>query len=298
MDKDQITYQELLDVVKSMKSDEELLLFFLRACENKNFKICQLCLDAGIDINIKAGLYNKTLFQYFVQGGKFTPEVADWLIEHGADINIYYVYTHLAYACYRGDYNMAKYFIDKGMKIRQDKDRGKDGSSNESDLYQAVHGGNYDIVKMLIDLGVDLEEDAYPTENAYYEAIRTKKHKIVELFLQNGANTECYFYNFTPLHYATYTNDLILAKILLKYNANVNAEIEKTGRIIDGNYAITPMDIAQIKNNKDMQNLLLRFNGRASSREEKIQAILETSSDKPEYTKALKKILQKNQKSL
>ena len=48
MEKNQIKYQELLDIVKSMESDEELLLFFLRACENKNFKICQLCLDAGI----------------------------------------------------------------------------------------------------------------------------------------------------------------------------------------------------------------------------------------------------------
>ena len=294
MDKNQIKYQELLDIVKSMKSDEELLLFFLRACENKNFKICQLCLDAGININIKAGLYGETLFQQFVQGGKFTPEVADWLIEHGADMNISYVHTSLSHACYHGNYDMAKYFIDKGMNIRQYKDRDKDGSINESDLYQAVYGGNYEIVKMLIDLGVDLEENVYPAVNAYYTAIRSKKHKIVELFLQTGANTECYFYDFTPLHYAVYHNDIILAEILLKYNANVNAEIKKDGRLIDSNYAITPMDIAQIKNNKDMQNLLLKFNGKASSKEEKIQALLETPSDKPEYTPALKKLLQKN----
>lgn len=295
MDKNQIKYQELIDIVKSMKSDEELLLFFLRACENKNFKICQLCLDAGININIKAGRYGETLFQQFVRGGKFAPEVADWLIKHGADMNISYAYTSLAYACYHGNYDMAKYFIDKGMKIRQDKDRDKDGSTSASDLYHAVYGGNYEIVKMLIDLGVDLEDNVRPAVNAYYTAISDKKHKIVELFLQNSANTECYFYNFTPLHYATCNNDIILAEILLKYNANVNAEIKKDGRLIDGNYAITPMDIAQIKNNEDMQNLLLKYNGRESSKEEKIQALLEASSDKPEYAKVLKKILQKNQ---
>ena len=71
MEKNQIKYQELLDIVKSMESDEELLLFFLRACENKNFKICQLCLDAGININIKSGLYGETLFQQFVEACLF-----------------------------------------------------------------------------------------------------------------------------------------------------------------------------------------------------------------------------------
>jgi hypothetical protein len=49
---------------------------------------------------------------------------------------------------------------------------------------------------------------------------------------------------------------------------------------------INPMNITQIKNIKDMQNLLLKFNGKVSSKEEKIQALLETSSNIPEYTKA------------
>lgn len=290
MAKKSIEYQELLDIVKNMKSNDELILFFLRACESKNLKVCQLCLDAGFDINVIAGMNHKTLFQYFVESDKFSTEVADWLIEHGADMNIYNAFTSLAHACYHGNYEMAKYFIDKGMKIMQIKDIGVGGCS---DLYYAVYGGNYEIVKMLIDLGVDLEEDAYITVNPYYSAIEHHKHKIVELFLQSGASSELYFDGFTPLHFAVAENDISLAKILLEYNANVNAEIGERRRFIKDNYAITSMDIAKIENNEDMQELLMKFGGRESTREEKIGSLLGILINDPKYTDTMQKILRR-----
>ena len=59
MEEKSIQYQELLKVVRSMRREDELFYFFLRACENGNLQICQICLDAGADINIFEHFYNK-----------------------------------------------------------------------------------------------------------------------------------------------------------------------------------------------------------------------------------------------
>ena len=47
-----ITSEELISVLKLM-NEEQKYYFFLRTCQAGNLKICQICLDAGIDINIR-----------------------------------------------------------------------------------------------------------------------------------------------------------------------------------------------------------------------------------------------------
>ena len=180
MSKKTIQYQELLNVVRSLSNvgKDNLFYFFLSACENGSLQICQICLDAGADINITESIYGHTLLYKLAENGKFTTEVADWLIEKGADINLPIAcgQTNLTISCYKGNFESAKYFIDKGMKITKE------------DLSAAVYGKNYEIVKMFLELEDDLKDDNY----SFFSAIEDKQTNIVELFLQKGATPNFY----------------------------------------------------------------------------------------------------------
>lgn len=194
MSKKTIQYQELLNVVRNLRKDD-LFYFFLSACEKGSLQICQICLDAGADINITESNYGYTLFFKLAENGKFTTEVADWLIEKGADINIptKFGMTNLSRSCLSGNFESAKYFMDKGIKIAKD------------DLHYAVCGGNYEIVKMLLELENDLKDISY----SFFDAIVSKRTNIVELFLQKGATPNFYSGSgITPLHRATLNKDI------------------------------------------------------------------------------------------
>ena len=296
MSKKTIQYQELLNVVRSLSNvgKDNLFYFFLSACENGSLQICQICLDAGADINITESRYGHTLLYKLAENGKFTTEVADWLIEKGADINLPIAcgLTNLTISCYKGNFESAKYFIDKGMKITKE------------DLSAAVYGKNYEIVKMFLELEDDLKDDNY----SFFSAIEDKQTNIVELFLQKGATPNFYFgKDITPLHQATLYKDIQTAQILLKYNASVNAKLKADARFVyDGgfeyrdpftgisigskSFALTPMDIAVINQDISMQKLLTSFGGFVSSKEEKIQALSECSNNEIAIS-ILKKIL-------
>lgn len=290
MSKKTIQYQELLNVVRSLSNvgKDNLFYFFLSACENGSLQICQICLDAGADINITESIYGHTLLYKLAENGKFTTEVADWLIEKGADINLPIAcgQTNLTISCYKGNFESAKYFIDKGMKITKE------------DLSAAVYGKNYEIVKMFLELEDDLKDDNY----SFFSAIEDKQTNIVELFLQKGATPNFYSgKDITPLHQATLNKDIQTAQILLKYNANVNAKLKSyAGFVYDEfttdkypfnqSFALTPMDIAVINQDIAMQKLLTSFGGFVSSKEEKIQALSECSNNEIAIS-ILKKIL-------
>lgn len=288
MAKEPILYQELLDVVRSMGREEDLFPFFLSACEKKNLPICQICLDAGANINIRAGCHYETLLIMLVTRRTFTTEVGDWLSEKGADINIGDICgkTALTCACAQGDLEVAKYFINKGIKIRQYKD-----TQQSSDLYYAVCGENYEIVKKLIELGADLESNIWAEQNPFIKAVGQNLTEIVELFLQKGVEPNFYtHWGKTPLHIAVENNCTQTAKLLLKYKANVNAKLKGKSRFIEGDFALTPMDLAVLKQDRDMRTLLYAFGGTDSSKEEKIQNLAE-GSDSGEELLMMKKIL-------
>lgn len=290
MSKKTFQYQELLNVVRSLSNvgKDNLFYFFLSACENGSLQICQICLDAGADINITESSYGYTLLYKLAENGKFTTEVADWLIEKGTDINLPIAcgQTNLTISCYKGNFESAKYFIDKGMKI------------TKKDLSAAVYGKNYEIVKMFLELEDDLKDDHY----SFFSAIEDKQTNIVELFLQKGDTPNFYSgKGITPLHQATLNKDIQTAQILLKYNASVNAKLKADARFVydefttdkypfNQSFALTPMDIAVINQDIAMQKLLTSFGGFVSSKEEKIQALSECSNNEIAIS-ILKKIL-------
>lgn len=295
MAKENVDYQELLNIVRSMKNSDELYYFFLRACENGSLNVCQICLDAGADINMRESKYKHTLLNGLTENNKLTPEVADWMIKNGADINLVgYGQSNLSWACINDNYDIAKYFIDKGIKFtKYDSNLGLVG-----DLYWAVDGKNYNIVKLLLESGVEFETDVICDSNPFMNAVENKLYEIAELFLQNGLSPDFYAYDFyhycvAPIHIATKMKDIQMTSILLKYNANVNAKIKNNNEwFIEDTTLLTPMDIAVFNQDVEMQKLLESFGGIVSSKQEKIQSIQKNCDEDDKKALLLKKLLE------
>lgn len=266
MAKKAIQNREVLNIVRHL-GDNSQFEFFLGACKEANLEVCKICLDAGIDINIQGGPNKEKLLAGLARSDTFTTEVGDWLIENGADINYSNKngITALTVACMEGNFEAAKYFVDKGINIKYNSDRG-------SDLKWAVQGENYEIIKMLLDLKIDYKD----TNWSFIEAVKRGLYESVKLFLEKGISPNFFGSYETPLHVAVNRKDIQMAKILLKNNAEVNAKIEWYPDP-DGYEMIvlTPMDIAVLNKDIEMQDLLKSFGGIESSKEEKIKYILE-----------------------
>lgn len=267
-----VTGQELISVLKLM-TEEQQYYFFLRACQAGNLKICQICLDAGIDINIREDFYGEPLLVKLMSTESLTIAVADWFIKNGANINLTNNagYSPLTYACSRGSYEFAKYFVDKGAKI-QDNTTAK----FSGDLQNAVsEGGNIKIVRLLLDAGAPLEADAKSVYNPFITAVQRKRADIVELFLKRGAEPNFYHNGRTALHIAVVQEDVATARVLLKYEADVNAKAQKQAGLIKSHLAVTPLDIAIYNADTEMQQLLSGYGATTSTQEEKVEKVME-----------------------
>lgn len=274
--------QDLLKIVQSMEEDNDRFNFFLKACEIGSLSICQICLDAGIDINIVKRPYRQTLLIKLVEDGHFTTEIADWLIERGANMDIGNItdYTALSEACCKGNFEAAEYFIKKGAEIQKE------------DLLRAVAGKNCGIVEMLLESGIDLDETSvFKSSNPLIEAIEYRTHSIVELFSRKYATINFYVEGRTPLHWAALSNRTDIVRILLEHGADANVRVEPDDAFDRNDFFITPMDIAIFKKNEEMQKLLKKFNGLASTKKEKIEFLKKCSPyDKEKVYKAVKKL--------
>ena len=225
-----ITSNELIALIQNMSYNEQYL-FFQRAAELSNTKLCQICLDAGLDINMKEDFYGQPLLLSMMQKTQtLTIEVADWFIKNGYDINLASEAgrTPLGNACSYGNYTLAKFFLEHDAHIRSGPNVQFTG-----DLYDAVRAcGTYQqgikIVQLLLDYGAPLDSENYPTQNPFVCAIEFKQSEVVELFLKRGADPNLYIYGQSALHTATALDDISTARLLIHHGADVNAKITST----------------------------------------------------------------------
>lgn len=278
-----ISYDSLVSTLRLMARSDNLFYFFLRACEHGDLEICQACLDAGADINIVEHFHKETLLITMLYAGTLTVKVADWLISKGADINksnIAPEQTPLTLACYHGNFEWVKYFIEKGAKL---------DCRGQSPMCQAISSDIHHnvtiickIVKLLLDSGAPTEENK-PAEyfNPFVNAVSRKYSEVVKLLLEYGASPNHYLNDGrTPLHIAVSKGDVETARILLEGKADVNAPLSKNCYLIKSyKGASNSMDMAIAKKDTEMINLLVSFGGQASERFKKIQTLMELSTD-------------------
>lgn len=272
---------ELLDVLRRMNRNE-LFSFFEYSCASGHLDLCQLCLDAGENMTHSV---EGPILVALVRQGIFNTKAADWLIEKGIDLNACddIGYSALTYACSHGNFDCAKYLIDKGAIIYQCKYKFK--KRYESDLCVAINSCSCNIaqkdqyvkiVRLLLEKGVDLEVNNKKF-NPLEEAIKYCYSDIIELFLKRGISPDYKYKGLTLLQYAVTKKETKMTRLLLEYNADVNAKIKDTNTV-KKYLALTPMDIAVSQNDAKMQELLLEFGGSTSSKEERIDVILKNNT--------------------
>jgi ankyrin repeat protein len=143
-----------------------------------------------------------------------------FIYSFGADAN-----EMLIDSVYRGDFETAKYalqdgFIHSGADINIRSD-------GYTPLHLALLCGRFELVKMLIERGADVnaksdQEDLTPL----HLAIVIGNIESITLLIEKGANIEAKSSFGTPLHYATYYEKPDVAQLLLDKGADVNAKSE------------------------------------------------------------------------
>ncbi|MFT4313583.1 MAG: ankyrin repeat domain-containing protein [Wolbachia pipientis] len=223
----------------------------------------------------------QTPLHYAIQSGN--TEVAKYLIDHGANLNVHdnyyqktntkYVYykTPLHYAIESGNIEIAKYLIDRGANPNiQD-------AYSKTPLYSAIYSGNTEIVNYLLDHNAD------PNSKSYYTfpllaAIKLGNAEIVKSLIEHGADlgikntsaqtllhyaielkhTEIAKYLIdrgidvdtrdissgkSPLHFAMHMKNMEVVKYLIEHNADID---------IQDSYGLTPLHLAVDLGNKKM----------------------------------------------
>jgi len=206
-------------------------------------EVADFLIGKGADVNAK-------------DARNFTPLMAarglpmvELLISKGADIqaqeNLQEL-TKLHMACRKGDKDVVKFLISKGAEVD------RKNSSGQTPLWLAANYGHREIVELLINKGADIKEVSSKRSghNPLYIAARNGHREIVELLINKGADVNSRTRDgSTPLHIATLNGHIETAKLLVEKGADVNAKSD------DGS---TALSLAEKTSDTEIIELLKR----------------------------------------
>ncbi|KAL8995032.1 MAG: hypothetical protein Q9169_005158 [Polycauliona sp. 2 TL-2023] len=151
-------------------------------------KVVRILLERGADPNLDARDAGQPLFS--AARNEHT-EVVQVLLDHGASINARlelqatrhtsaYSYSVLARAARNGELKMVRFLLEKGVDPMVDGD-------GDRALQQAAAWGHEDIVRLLVELGVDINGRGGKEEPPIIYAMMYAQQHVVELLLELGA---------------------------------------------------------------------------------------------------------------
>mmetsp|Transcript_46054 Transcript_46054/g.111541 ORF Transcript_46054/g.111541 Transcript_46054/m.111541 type:complete len:306 (-) Transcript_46054:129-1046(-) len=183
------------------------------------------------------------------------------LEHHGANVNVRddFNMTPLHHACEKGYFTMVRYFLDHGAEIEAVDDDGM------RPLHVACKLNRLKVVRLLLDRGADIEaaQENQTKMTPLHIACNntediTRYHPnlaVAALLLDRGANIEAKCdIGWTPLHYSSAKGDAIIATMLLKKAAIVNAKSHHLSE------RTTPLHIACKRGKLEVVRLLLDWN--------------------------------------
>lgn len=196
-------------------------------------EIARLLLEAGADVDVKAGETERTPLYIAAKAGK--KELVKLLLEAGADINDMGTtpWPPLCAAIERNHIDVVEYLIAHGADVNA-----------ANPLRAAAYEGHVEMIKLLLANGADINAGGRRT--ALRTAIRENHPNVAKLLIANGADINVGPY--TILHTAVNEDRMDMVKLLLQNGANVNAQDE------DGR---TPLDLAIRSDQKDIVELLI-----------------------------------------
>lgn len=216
----------------------------------------------GLLIKYKASLeevnyYGMTPIFYAVS--KNNVEYLEYLIKAGANVNHTDCFGALPlhYAARSGFVKIAEVLIKAGSNLNIG-----DKHNNATPIYDAIDGNHLEVVRVLLDNGVNIEPVDYSkvTDQLWkfthvppvlHYAVKKSRFEIVKLLVERGADINGRSsYNSTPLHYAADQDDSRITSYLLSFpHIQVNAK---------NNNGSIPVTDAIIHRNKDNIRLLIQ----------------------------------------
>jgi ankyrin repeat protein len=166
-------------------------------------------------------------------------EMAELLIDHGADINAkaFNDKTPLLMAATASNKEVVDVLLTKGA----------DPNAKTKDGYTPLHGAvkskSIAIIEALLAAGADPNAKTKDGYTLLHEATKSESIAIIEALLAAGADPNIKTEGSTPLHYAVENNDYDIAKLLLTKGADPN-HLNKSGK--------TPADYTKDPNILDL----------------------------------------------
>ena len=202
--------------------------------------LAKALIDAGADIDAM-GAQQTPALQIAIFKGK--EDVAKLLINAGADVNINNGITPLGIATMQGNYKIVQFLLEKGAIV--------DHPKKFTPLYWAASYNQIEVARLLLSKGANVEPENSPLKTALFycnsKNIFERKRKwtenqkndctiflrfcnldLIELLLANGADPDQG--ESSNLHWAIFSNNEGVLRLLLKYGANVNQIMTKFSR--------------------------------------------------------------------
>lgn len=208
------------ELVKLGVNKDKLLL---KACEYRLFEVINWLISIGANVNtvdiegrtplIRLFSRNNSSFRQFKQNERTPLKIVDLLITHGADINHKSeTGTALGAALYsynsKKDLDIIKYLLSKGADAKLGVD-----------ILHAVEQNDIDLVRVLLDAGVNVNQSNEYGESVYNYARMHGYTDIVELFEEHGAIVPQVIEN--DLQAAIYWNNTEEALKLIRSGVNL-----------------------------------------------------------------------------
>lgn len=200
--------------------DETALMI---AARHGNLGMVKTLLEAGADINARSK-YNDTPLTaatYFCH-----PNVAFFLIEHGADVNAKnsgFGSSPIMLATDCNDIEVMRALIKRNANVNESNKAGATA------LTSAAVKGRLEGAKLLLEAGADVNHSNLKVGSPLYEAAQQGNDAIVTLLLEKGAdvNYQSKYNGWTPLMIAVAEKHESTASLLIKAGANVNLANDK-----------------------------------------------------------------------
>jgi len=226
-------------------SNNRTPLFYTALSESPHRKeIAAFLLKNSADLNAKDKNKNNA-FSLSIINEDASENLSLFLLEKGSDYKeMYKGLTLLNAAVVSGKLNILKALIDKGMEIKQLDDE------NHSLLHFAVKEEHVGIVSYLLEQGLDAnQKDKDGNTSLYYSAGYKRSPKIASLLLAHSADINAINNKQeTSLHRAAQSNNTLVASLLTDKGIDINAKSS------DGT---TPLLLAIKKQNKEIAKLLI-----------------------------------------
>ncbi|KAJ8665291.1 hypothetical protein QAD02_006953 [Eretmocerus hayati] len=199
---------------------------FHAACMRNNPKVVHGFLKRGVEINNAVDLTSS-------QWPGWTP------LHFAAD-----------YECIETVKLLLQYGADMSIK----------NGKNLTALHTAIQGNNKEIIDVILSAHVTNSKESNPVDDRgfshFHAACMRDDPSIVEIFLKNGVDVNTRinldspdWANYTPLHFAVENKCLATVKLLLRYQADINAKDVKMG--------FTPLHLATVHFREEIVRELL-----------------------------------------